>query len=109
MIPQFTESGSHFGCHCVGVPGEGKDKVIGEKGIKLGSQHSAFGQQRAPLLYIVFKVGLKYGVADHHGLSQESPALGSADIEHIAEAAELGQGDISGHQGHGQPRTVNKH
>ena len=56
--------------------------------------------------------GVRRGMhaAEHHGLAAERAALGAADVEHVAQLRQLGQGDIAliGRQCIGQASTVHK-
>ena len=61
---------------------------------------------------MLFRVGEEVGghgaAREHHGLAAECPALGAADVEGVAEARDVSQGDvgIAGGQAVGEARTV---
>ena len=48
--------------------------------------------------------------AKHHGLAAERAALGTTDVEHVAQLRQLGQGNVAliGRQRIGQAGTVHK-
>ena len=87
-----------------------KIQAVGKECLKLHARQAALGQQRAVLLNA--RNGMCRGVhaAEHHSLAAERAALGAADVEHVAQLRQPGQGNVAliGRQRIGQASTVHK-
>ena len=87
-----------------------KIQAIGKKGLELHTRQAALGKQRAVLLNT--RNGMRRGVhaAKHHSLAAQSAALGAADVEHVAQLRQLGQGNVAliGRQRIGQAGAIHK-
>ena len=84
-------------------------QIIGEQNVELDAQQTALCQQSALLLDHGHEVG-RCAVGEHHGLAAQRAHLGAADVEHIGEPGDVGQGHVGalGHQAVAQPGTVQK-
>ena len=87
-----------------------KIQAVGKECLKLHARQAALGQQRAVLLNA--RNGMCRGVhaAEHHSLAAERATLGAADVEHVAQLRQPGQGNVAliGRQRIGQASTVHK-
>ena len=72
-----------------------KIQAIGKKSLKLHTRQAALGQQRAVLLNTRNGMRRSMHAAEHHGLTTQSAALGAADVEHVAQLRQLGQGNVA--------------
>ena len=87
-----------------------KIQAIGKERLELHARQATFGQQRAMLLNARNGMSRSMHAAEHHGLAAQSTALGAADVEHVAQLRQLGQGDVAfvGRQRIGQAGTIHK-
>ena len=87
-----------------------KIQAIGKERLKLHARQAALGQQRTVLLNARNGMRRSVHAAKHHGLAAQSAALGAADVEHVAQLCQLGQGEVAlvGCQRIGQAGTVHK-
>ena len=87
-----------------------KIQAVGKERLKLHARQAALGQQRAVLLNT--RNGMRRGAhaAEHHSLAAERAALGAADVEHVAQLRQLGQGNVAliGRQRIGQAGAIHK-
>ena len=87
-----------------------KIQAVGKERLKLHACQAALGKQRAVLLNARNRMRRSVHAAKHHGLAAERAALGAADVEHVAQLRQLGQGNVAliGRQRIGQASTVHK-
>ncbi len=83
-------------------------QAVGKEGIKLEPGDAALGQQGALLLDLGKDMGGGAGLREDQGFPEEGAALGAADIEGVAEAGQIRQGDVvfPAGQGIGQAGAV---
>src|SRR5699024_6815412 len=103
---QGGDAGLELQGHLVGVVGQGHIAALLEQLLKLDAQQPALGQHAAPLLDVVAEIGLEGRVQDHQGLAEQGAVLGAADVEGVAQPAQVGQGGTAGGQAAGQPGAV---
>ena len=72
-----------------------KIQAIGKERLKLHARQAALGQQRTMLFNA--RNGMRRGAhaAKHHGLAAKRAALGAANVEHVTQLRQLGQGDVA--------------
>ena len=87
-----------------------KIQAVGKERLKLHARQAALGQQRTVLLNARNGMRRSVHAAEHHSLAAERAALGAADVEHITQLCQLGQGNIAliGRQRIGQAGAVHK-
>ena len=83
-------------------------EIIGEERVKLEAGDASLGEKCAMLLDDGEEVGDGARSRYHDGLAEEGAALGAADVEDVAEACDVGEGDVVGGAGEGvgQPCAV---
>ena len=92
-----------------GVLADAGVEVVGEQHIELQAHQAAFGKQSALLLDHSHEVG-RGTLGEHHGFAAQGTHLGAADVEHVGELCDVGQGHVGalGHQAVAQPRAVHE-
>ncbi len=85
-------------------------QAVGKERLKLHARQAALGQQRTVLLNARNGMRRSVHAAKHHGLATQSAALGAADVEHVAQLRQLGQGNVAriGRQRIGQAGAIHK-
>lgn len=85
-------------------------QAILEERLELDAQQPALGQHAPLLLDQVAEIRLQLRVHQHHGLAEERPHLGAANIEYIRMSRNKGQVQIAARrsQAVAQPRAVQK-
>ena len=81
-----------------------------QQGQELPAQQAALGQHTAVLLQAIAEIRLEVIVCDDNGLAEECTALGTAEIEHVAECGVILQAQVIGgaRQAVGHAGTVHK-
>ena len=87
-----------------------KIQAVGKEYLKLHARQATLGQQRTVLLNARNGMRRSVHAAKHHGLAAQGAALGAADVEHVAQLRQLGQGNVAliGRQRIGKAGAVHK-
>lgn len=71
-------------------------EVVGEQGLEHDALNPALLHHRAHALLHAEEVLCELGPGDYQSLAEHGAVLGAADVEGVAQAAELRQGQIVG-------------
>ena len=87
-----------------------KIQAIGKERLKLDARQAALGQQRAVLLNARNRMRRGVHATEHHSLAAKRTTLGAADVEHVTQLRQLGQGNVAliGRQRIGQAGAIHK-
>ena len=87
-----------------------KIQAVGKERLKLHARQATLGQQRTVLLNARNGMRRSAHAAEHHGLAAKRAALGAADVEHVTQLRQLGQGNVAliGRQRIGQAGAIHK-
>ncbi len=96
----FLEDGDHFLCAVDGVRGDAAVEVVREEGVELDAEEAALREEGAVLLDGGEEV-LRRFLREDDGLAAEGADLGPADVEDVAEAGQVRQGEVAGGAGEG--------
>ena len=96
----FLENGDQVPGAVDGVGGDAAVEVVREEGVELDAEEAALREEGAMLLdggEEVFRGFLR----EDDGFAAEGADLGSADVEDVAQAGEVRQGEVAGGAGQG--------
>ena len=70
-------------------------QVVGKQNVKLDAQQTALCQQAAPLLDEGTETVDEVGIGNDHRFAEQGALLGAANVEHIAQTGDVGQGQVT--------------
>ena len=105
----LTDGGDALRLHD-GLFGDLKVQVVGEQHVELDAEQTALGQHAAALLDVVAEIGLDFRVCDDDCFAEQRAHLRAADVEHIAQVAQVAQRHVifRGGQPVAEPRAVDE-
>ena len=109
LIAVLLENLFHLHGFFYGVTGQLEVEVVGKQRLELQADECALGNDGSMLFLYGEEVLMGIAMRKHYSFAAQGSNLGTADVEDVAMASQIGEGDIIvvGHQAIAKASTVN--